>query len=187
MIKNLKNVQMAFGRVFANASYIALASALAAAAFLFAVWLPNLGLLTDIFATSSTPFAVKLNIAISLLGGISTNFSLLSAGYTIAIAALFGINIAMIAYHLKRNKAGLQRQEIMAGVGGVFSGALGIGCAACGSFLLSSFLFFTGASGALALLPLRGGEFGILSVLFLFIALALISKKIQAPLICKPN
>lgn len=187
MKNSLKNIRIAFDEVFAHASYIALASALAVAAFLFAVWLPNLGLLTEVFTTSSAPLATKLRIATSLIGGIGTNFSLLSAGYTIAIAILFGLNIAMIVYLLKRKRSGLARQDAAAGLGGVASGALGIGCAACGSFILSTTLSLFGAAGALAILPLQGGEFGILGVVLLLVSLSLISTKIAAPLICNPS
>ena len=158
----LKNLQVAFGEVFANTSYIALASTLAISAFLFAVWLPNFGLIGEVFSTSSAPLTAKLKIVIALLGGIGTNFSFLSAGYTIAIAAFFGVNIAMVVYFLKRTRTRLARQDVAAGFGGI-------------------------ASGALAILPLRGGEFGILSVVLLALSLVLISKKIAAPLICKPS
>lgn len=184
---NLKNLQVAFGEVFANTSYIAFASALAIAAFFFAVWLPNFGLIGEVFGTSSAPLGAKLKIAVSLLGGIGTNFSFLSAGYTIAIAILFGVDISMVVYFLKRTRARLARQDLAAVFGGAASGALGIGCAACGSFILSATLASLGAAGALAILPLRGGEFGILSVVLLLVSLALISKKIAAPLICKPS
>lgn len=187
MKENLKNLRTAFSEVFANTSYIMLASALAVAALLFAVWLPNLGLITDIFATSSAPLANKLNVAFSLLGGISTNFSIISAGYTITIAALFGVTIAMVTYSLRGKRKLLARREIAAGIGGVASGVLGIGCAACGSFILSAVLSSFGAASALAILPLRGGEFGILSVVLLLISLLLISRKIVAPLICNPS
>lgn len=187
MRNNLANLRTAFSEVFANTSYIALASTLAIAAFLFAVWLPNFGLIGEVFSTSSAPLASKLKVAMSLLGGIGTNFSFLSAGYTIAIAVLFGVNIAMVVYFLKRARTRLARQDVAAGFGGIASGALGIGCAACGSFILSGVLSFFGAAGALALLPLRGGEFGILSVFLLFVSLLLISKKIAAPFICKPS
>lgn len=181
---NLKNLQVAFGELFAVNSYIALASVIALAAFLFAVWLPNFGLIGEVFSTSSAPLAAKLKITIALLGGIGTNFSFLSAGYTIAIAALFGINLAMVVYFLKRTRAGLGGQNLAAGVGGIASGALGIGCAACGSFILTTALSSFGAAGALAILPLRGGEFGILSVALLAFSLILISNKIAAPLTC---
>ncbi|MDP3784596.1 MAG: hypothetical protein Q8R12_00755 [bacterium] len=190
----LKNIQVAFSEVFAHSSYIALAGTLAILAFLVAVRLPNIGLLAEVFGVSSTLLETKLKLAWSLLGGIRTNFSLLSAGYTIAIAALFGINIAMVAYFLKQTRLrqgfggqardNLGKQNLAAGVGGVASGVFGIGCAACGSFILSAILSSLGAAGALAILPLRGGEFGILSVILLAISLFLISKKIAAPLMC---
>lgn len=187
MKKSLKNLRVAFSEVFVNTSCIALASALAIAAFLFAVWLPNLGLMGEVFSAGSTPLVTKFKIAISLLGGIGTNFSTLSAGYTIAIAALFGVNIAMIVYFLKRTRVRLARQDVAAGLGGLASGALSIGCAACGSFILSTALSSFGAVGALAILPLRGGEFGILSVVLLLVSLTLTAKKIAAPFICKPS
>jgi len=185
MKEHLAHIKQAFTEVFAHTFYIALASVLALFAFAFAVWLPNFGLIGEVFNTSSAPLAAKLKVAISLLGGISTNFSFLSAGYTIAIATLFGVNIAMVVYFLKRTRAGLGKQNLAAGVGGVASGALGIGCAACGSFLLMTILSSLGAAGALALLPLKGGEFGIASVILLTISLVLISKKITESLICK--
>ena len=184
MRNNLKNLQVAFGEVFSNTSYIALASTLAIAAFLFAVWLPNFGLISEVFSTSSAPLAAKLKVAISLLGGIGTNFSFFSAGYTIAIAALFGINLAMIVYFLKRARVGLGRQNLAVGVGGIAGGALGIGCAACGSFILTATLSSFSVVGALAILPLRGGEFGILSVILLATSLVIISSKITEPLVC---
>ena len=187
-------MQVAFGEVFAHSSYIALSCALAILVFLFAVWLPNIGLLAEVFGASSTPFETKLKLAWSLLGGIRTNFSLLSAGYTIAIAVLFGVNIAMVAYFLKRTRlrqgfggqarSGITRQDVATGFGGITSGALGIGCAACGSFILSATLSSLGAAGALAILPLRGGEFGVFGVILLAVSLFLIAKKIAAPLTC---
>jgi hypothetical protein len=171
--------------VFAHTSYISLASVLALVAFAFAVWLPNIGLITDIFTTSSAPLAAKMKIALSLLGGIGTNFTTLSASYTIAIAILFGIIVAMIVYLVRKKQAQLGSNTVATGLGGTGSGILGIGCAACGSFLLMTILSSFGAAGALALLPLKGGEFGVVSVILLAISLALISRKIIEPLICK--
>ena len=184
MKRHLKNLQAAFCQVFARSSYIALASVLAIVAFLLAVWLPNLGLIGEVFSDSSAPLTTKLNIALSLLGGIGTNFSLLSAGYTIAIAVLFGINVAMIVYLLKQKHVAAAGQNIAIGSGGVASGVLGIGCAACGSLILGGVLPSLGAAGALAMLPLNGEEFGILSVALLVVSLLLISKNIAGPGAC---
>jgi len=184
MRRYLQNLRAAFGRVFAYPSYIALAGVLAVLAFLLAVWLPNLGLIAQVFWGSNAPLAAKLGIALSLLGGIGTNFSLLSAGYTIAIAVLFGLTTAMIAYLVKQRRIAAAGRNIAIGSGAVVSGVLGVGCAACGSLLLGAVLPSLGAAGALAALPLNGEEFGILSVALLFVSLLLISKNIAESIAC---
>lgn len=186
MTGHLHNLRAAFAQVFAHPSYVARAGVLAIVAFLLAVLFPNLGLIGELFTDSNAPLAVKLGIALSLLGGIVTNFSLLTAGYTIAIALLFGINAAMIVYLLRRRRVAAAGQTIAIGSGGVASGVLGIGCAACGSLILGAALPSAAAAGALAVLPLDGAEFGILSVALLVVSLLLVSRSIAGPAVCPP-
>lgn len=131
------------------------------------------------------PFLQKVNLPISLLGSITTNFTLLSASYTIAIAVLFGINLSMIVYYLKRRITNIKQSGITTGFLGITSGIIGIGCAACGSVLLMSILALFGASWVISLLPLRGGEFGIFGVILLALSLYTIAKQIQNPAVCK--
>lgn len=184
MARYLKNIPVALGQVFALPSYIMLAGMLATTAFLLAVWLPNLDLILQIFSGSDAPLTSKLNIMFSLLGGINTNFSLLSATYTIAIAMLFGITAAMITYLVMRRRLAAAGQNIAVGSGAMASGVLGIGCAACGSLIAGAILPSLGTTGALAMLPLNGEEFGILSVVLLFVSLTLISKSLAEPVTC---
>ena len=184
MTRHLNNLRIAFGQVFAYPSYAALAGALAILVFLLAVWFPNLGLIAQVFSESNAPLAATLFIALSLLGGIVTNFSLLSAGYTIAIAILFGLTTAMIAYLVKQRRIAAAGQSIAIGSGAAVSGVLGVGCAACGSLILGVVLPSLGAAGALAALPLNGEEFGILSVALLLVSLLLISKNIAESIAC---
>lgn len=184
MASHLTNLRVAFGRVFARPSYIALAGALATATFLVAVWLPNFGLIAQVFSGADAPLAAAFGIALSLLGGIGTNFSLLAAGYTIAIAVLFGLTSAMIAWLVKQRRTAAAGKSIAIGSGAVASGVVGIGCAACGSLILGVILPSLGITGALAALPLNGEEFGILSVAMLFASLLLISKAIAESFAC---
>jgi len=183
VLRHVKNLQVSFALVLGHPPYIAIAGVLAIAAFLLAVWFPNLGLIGQIWG-SGAAFAAKLGITISLLGGIGTNFSVLAGSYTVAIAALFGITSAMIVYLLKRRRTAVTGQDIALGAGGVASGAIGVGCAACGSLVVSAILPSIGAAGGLAALPLGGEEFGVLSVALLLLSLVLISKKIADPTIC---
>lgn len=179
------NTQTAFSEVFSRTGYILLASALAFLTFAFAVLLPNFELIAGVFTNSSASVSAKLSIVGSLLGGIQTNFTVLSAGYTIAIALLFGLNIAMIVYLIRKRRRQLDSNTLSAGVGGIVSGLFGIGCASCGAFLLTAVLSSIGAISILAYLPLRGGELGILGAVLLIVSLVLISKKIIEPLTCK--
>ncbi|MCR4331800.1 MAG: hypothetical protein NUV34_03725, partial [Sulfuricaulis sp.] len=171
MTSHLNNLRVALGQVFARPWYVALAGALALLVFLLAVWFPNLGLIAQVYSGPAASLAAALGIALGLLGGIVTNFSLLSAGYTIAIAVLFGVTNAMIVYLVKQRRIATAGQSIAIGSGAAASGVLGIGCAACGSLILGVVLPSLGASGALAALPLQGEEFGILSVALLLVSL----------------
>lgn len=173
----------ALREVFQSARFVALAVVTSAVIFVLAVWLPNLGLIARVIGDSGIPLATKVQIPINFLGSIRTNFSVLSASYTIAIAILFGINLAMIAYYIQKRKNIMREAGVAAHFGGFMSGVLGVGCAACGSFILSAL----GAAGAVALLPLKGAEFGILSVGLLGVSLFSLSRKIKSPMICKPE
>lgn len=171
-------------QVFRRPSYMTLAVASGVAVFMLAVLLPNASLIADIFGSPAVSFAAKVKFVGALLGGIGTNFTALSAFSTIAISALFGINSAMMVYRLRRKKTMVKPKEAIAGLGGLAGGALGIGCAACGSLLLNSFLAFWGGAGVLALFPLGGVEFGALGALLLVVSLALVSRDIAAAPTC---
>ena len=175
----------ALKKVFRKFPYMLLALATSAIVFAFAVWLPNLSLIVEVMGHSEASFSQKLDLPISLLGSITTNFTLLSASYTIAIAVLFGINLAMIVYFLRHRIAEVQQSGIATGFLGITSGVIGMGCAACGSLLLTSIFAIFGASWILAFLPLNGGEFGILGVILLTVSLYLTAKQIQNSVVCR--
>ncbi len=151
--------------------------------FMFATWLPNLGLIVDIFRSHAT-LAQKIEIPLSLLGGIATNFSLLSASYTIGIAIFFGLNVALAVFLLRRGVANAAQGGMATGVLGIVSGAFGVGCAACGSLLLTTILAWFGAASLITLLPLAGAEFGLFGLALLMLSLYLTAKQIESPAVC---
>ena len=184
MTRHVNNLRTALARVFVRPAYIALAGALALPIFLLAVWLPNLGLLAKVWSDADISATTTLGIALSLLGGIGTNFSLLAAGYTVATAVLFGLTAAMIVYLARRRGVATAGRGIAVGTGAMASGVLGLGCAACGSLILGMVLPALGAAGALAVLPLKGEEFGVLGIALLVVALVLVSKSIAESTSC---
>jgi len=180
-------VALGLRQVFARGRYILLAAATGLAVFILATWLPNLGLVWQIAASASVPFADKVKVLTALIGSIGTNFTLFSALSTVAIAALFGANVAVMAYYFRARRQLLGQAgqaATAASLGGLASGFFGVGCAACGAFVLGPVLAFVGASGLIALLPFGGEEFGALGVAMLGYSLVLTARKIGEPVAC---
>src|SRR3546814_5312489 len=93
----------------------------------------------------------------------------------------------MITYQFRLRRQ-LVRQTGQAGAaasfGGLAAGLFGVGCAACGTFVLSPALTLLGISGLIALLPFGGEEFGVLGVGMLGLSLALTARRIAEPVVC---
>ncbi len=176
-------------KVFGQLQYLALASVIAAIVLTFAVWLPNLKLIAIVLTSNTSTVSEKLSFVLSLYGSIQTNFSAVSASYTILIAILFGINIALLTYYIKRSRGGVRsiKGTGAAGIGGLVAGIFGIGCAACGTFIFTSVLALFGVGGILAYLPFGGEEFGFLGVGLLLYSIYVLTKKISDPLVCQIN
>lgn len=168
--------------VFKNRNYVALTAAVSGIVFVLATWLPNLRLLWSVWTNASVALADKIILPIRLLESITTNFTALSASYTILIAILAGINVSLAVY-LVRTRV-LSGGSVVAGLSGLFTGSLGVGCAACGSLVIASLLGTVTGVSLLALLPLKGGEFGILGVAFLGYSTYSLAKQITKPLVC---
>jgi hypothetical protein len=171
-------------QVFQKIQYSLLAGSIALVIFSFIVLFPNLRLLIQILSNQTFSFGAKMQFVFSLFGSIQTNFTFISATYTILIAVLFGMNIAMFAYYIRRQRAVVGKSNSALGVGGLVSGIFGIGCASCGTFILTWALGFFGATGLIAFLPLGGEEFGILGVILLLYSVVTIAKKISSPQVC---
>jgi len=168
--------------VLARPRYFIFATITFIMVMLFAIWLPNLSFVVDTITSPSFAFSQKVGILWSSLGAIQTNFTPLSRIFTIVVALLFALQITMIVFYFKRR---IHLQKV-AGVGGIgmLSGLLGVGCAACGSVILSA-LFGVGATASfIGALPLKGQEFGLLSSIIIGTSLFLTAQKIQDPLVC---
>jgi len=171
-------------KVLCNPYYSLLAALIAGFIFSMAVWLPSFQLIWIVSQTAS--LSELPSLLWSLYGAIGSNFSLVSAIYTILIAILFGINIALLTYYIKRSRGGVRsiKGTGAAGIGGLVAGIFGIGCAACGTFIFTSALTLFGVGGILAYLPFGGEEFGFLGVGLLLYSLYTLTKKITDPLVC---
>lgn len=181
-------VYIVLGDVFTNGGYVLLAAISGLSVLILATWLANLGLVWQVVTSDSIPLSNKIEILAALVRSLGTNFTFFSGTITIAIAALFGTNIALIAYYFRLRQT-LTKQAgsgmAVASVGGLASGFLGIGCAACGTLILSPTLTFLGASTLLTSLPFGGEEFGLLGAAILVLSLVLGAKRIDQLIRCR--
>lgn len=152
--------------------------------FTMAVWWQSLDLIQVVARHAS--FIETLSFMLTQYSRIISNFTLIAATYTSVIALLFGLQITLLVYYISRaqHAAGGIGKSSAASIGGMVSGVLGIGCAACGTFVLTSVLVLVGAGGLIAWLPLAGQEFGILGVGLLLYANYLLLKKLAHPFVC---
>ena len=173
-------------KVLSKPSYLGLALAVSLLAFTFSVLLPNLLSIGAVFSSEAS-IGSKFSYLFSLMGSIKTNFTTISASYTIAIDLLFGINIALFTFYIRRARSNAKISGVGAGVGGMISGLFGIGCTACGTFILTSVLGIFGATGIIGFLPFGGQEFGFLGIGLLVFSIYIVLKILKKPLICPPE
>jgi len=174
-------------KVLRRPAYFLVAGVVAFVVFTLAVWLPNLSLIGIVLSSDTASFPDKIGFLLSLYGSISTNFTIISATYTVMISILFGINISLLAYYINSVRGGsveLQKTGV-AGIGGLIFGLFGIGCAACGTFVLSSLLALFGATGLLAFLPFGGQSLAFIGVALLIYSIYSITRKMKSPLVCE--
>lgn len=141
--------------------------------------------LAEFALTAPIGFEDRATILLGLYPFLGTNYGLLAEILLVTVAALSGIDVAMVVYHFRehgigareeRGESEAQASNASGGAAGgstvgLVLGALGAGCAACGSAVLAGLLSLFGVTGAATLLPLDGIEFSILAVVALVLSI----------------
>ncbi|WP_101294721.1 hypothetical protein [Halegenticoccus soli] len=128
----------------------------------------NAGLLFNVVLNGSVPLGARLELLVNLYPIVGTAFGPLAEALLLATAALLGVNVAMLASHLRRERVAVR--DGSGSAAGVLLGTLGAGCAACGSAILSGVLSLFGAAGILTALPLEGAEFAVAALVALLLS-----------------
>jgi hypothetical protein len=150
----------------AYALFAGLAAVVTLSAFVLS---QNLALVGDVVVGGSLPLAARLRVLAELYPFVGTSYSPLSGTGLAVVAALTGVDLAMVAYHVREH--GLSAEGSGGSAAGVVLGALGAGCAACGSAVLAGVLSLVGASGLALLLPFDGVEFAALASVALVLSM----------------
>ena len=174
----------AFREVFRHPRYVALALVFSAVIGAGIVWLSSYRLIWFALTSNFFGWAARLKIFWTALGVFATNFTLTAQIMIVAVAILSGINIALLVFYFKKTMAAQPASGAGASALGLAIGTLGVGCSACGSIILSSFLGVTTASALVSWLPLRGVEFGMASLALIGASTYALARKIQLPVVC---
>ena len=171
--------------VLGSPAYGALALATTLLALSVFVFAQNLELVR--FAlTGPLALADRLDILLGLFPFLGTNYAPLAEVLLVAVAALTGVDVAMVGYHLREHGLDVGGVQSASDAGtsdsgggvatggsavGLALGALGAGCAACGSAILAGVLSLFGVAGAGTVLPFDGVEFSLLALVTLLLSI----------------
>ena len=170
-------------KIIGQPKYMLVTIIIAVIVVVFAAWLPNLHLITKAMTSSTMTFWQKTNLATSLLGSLQTNFSPFSRTITIINATLTGIQASLLVYYLRQSMK--IQKDLGVSLAGVATSLLGVGCASCGSVVLTSLIGFGSTTTVLGILPFRGQEFGFVGIAVLLFAISFTLKKINQQYICE--
>ena len=169
--------------VFKNRNYVILALLMSLVFWLIVAVLSQYSWLKLIVTASWLSFFTKISLFFSALFNDILNFTTVDYVVYIAMALLAGINMAVVIYNTKnylktRKMAGI-------GVGAMILGILGVGCASCGSVLLTSIIGVSSVASTIHVLPLKGMEINLLVILILVLSIYLSAKQINKNFTCK--
>ena len=137
----------------------------------------------SIFNFDAIPFFKRVSLAFLTLFDIAGTFTGGSLILAVLGSLLGGINLSLAYTYMRVRGEVLVKSGLYSGVGLVFA-FLGVGCAACGTALLSVLLGFFGFSAMLQVLPYQGQEIGYIGIIFLSIATYFLAQKVAAPNVC---
>ena len=184
MIKNtIRNMWQGFITVMQNPKYIILTVIIFLMIIVFFIYLPVYKFLWVVLTNDVYDYVEKIKVFYFTLGSFITNFSVTSRTIAIIIASFTAINISMLTFYFKKRINNDRANG--AGIIGTVLGVLGVGCASCGSVILTSIFGISTSSALVGFLPLNGVEFGLIGLIFILISIYLLAKKINNPNICE--
>lgn len=150
---------------------------------LVAIWIPQWSLISYTLFSPVFDASQKASILYESFGWFVSGNTLATQILMITTSVLVGVNMAFLVHYvsLRIRSQRLYGASLLA----LVSGVLGVGCGACGSVLLSSIFGITLATGIAGALPLKGLEFGLLSILILIGSIVYIAYSMNKPLTCK--
>lgn len=143
----------------------------------------NGGAAYSVLGFEAISFSKRLALATSTL--IDVKNTMTAGALILAVLGSFlgGINLSLAYTYMRLRGEVILHSGLYSGIGLLFA-FFGVGCAACGTALLSVILGFFGFSAMLQVLPYQGLEIGYVGLIFLCIATYTLAHKVAVPNVC---
>lgn len=176
IVHRLNEIKESLITVFLNRPvYLLSAILIAFLIFSLFIFLTNIPIFFQAWSVAGISLLPK--VSLNIINTILAVSGKLSLALMMAIAIMGGVNISMVIFKFTKRVGGLN----FASIGGVAGSALGAGCPACSTSLLS----ILGLSGGLSVLPLKGVEFTSAGLLILLVSFYFLAKSINNCEECK--
>jgi hypothetical protein len=134
---------------------------------------PNL---VSVASTTALPASAKARLLLLLLLHPGARTDAWTLWMVYALAVLFVLSITLNIYAVRELR---MEKSWLGQAGGVLLGTLGVGCAACGTFVLSGFLSTAATAAVISVLPFHGKEFLAAGLILLGVSVYRTAKSID--------
>lgn len=183
MFVKIQNIRDVLKQILSIRIYQVTATVSAVIFLLLEIWLAHYSLLLFTFQNYVFTWRDKIQVLWVTIEMFFTIIPRSTQLLSILTALLIGLNIAGLHYYWKKQIGG--KKIAGASLAGMAASILGVGCAACGSVVLSSLIGFAATTHILTILPLQGKEFSIFAIGILALSTYWILNKISAPGACE--
>lgn len=132
---------------------------------------------------AALPLLDRITLTLSTFFDFTSTFTAGTLLVALLGSLLGGINLSLAYTYMKLRGEVIVKSGLYSGVGLIIA-FIGIGCAACGTALLSVVLGMFGFSAMLNIFPYQGQELGYIGLIILILAAYFLSKKVAAPTVC---
>lgn len=136
-----------------------------------------------IYGFDVLPLSKRITLGLATLFDVTSTFTTSTLILATLGSFLGGINLSLAYTYMRLRGEVIVKSGLYSGMG-LFLAFLGIGCAACGTALLSVILGFFGFSAMLNVLPYQGQEIGYIGLIILVIATYVLAQKVETPNVC---
>lgn len=151
--------------------------------FTFLLFFQNGNTAYQVFSFTSFPLEDRIISAFTVLFDIQHTFSRSSLVISVLGSLLGGINVSLAYTYMKLRGQVILKSGLYQGLG-LFLALFGIGCAACGTALMSVILSFLGVSAMIHTLPYDGQELGYIGIIFLAMATYTLARRVATYATC---